>query len=134
MGVQQTRPNFSGKWRLLPDPASAPAPPVPDAPPDLTITQTAQTLHIEQPGARGGTAVTMTYRLDGAEMRQTINRAEVTTTASWDGEALVTTVTGPSANWKDVWTLAGGRLTIATTTPGRTLSFARVYTKIQDPR
>ena len=76
----------------------------------------------------------MTYRLDGAEMRQTINRAEVTTKASWDGEALVTTVTGASANWKDVWTLAGGRLTIATTTPGRTLSFTRVYTKIQDPR
>ena len=103
----------------------------PDAPPDLTITQTADTLRVEQPGARGGSVVTIVYRLDGTETRQTINRADVVTKAAWEGEALVTTVTGAAANWKDVWTLAGARLTIATTTPDRALSFTRVYARIE---
>jgi hypothetical protein len=127
----QAKPNFSGKWRLLPEPGAAPAPAPLVLRPDLTITQTADTFRTEEPGGMGGgSVVTITYKLDGSETRQTINRADVVTKAWWDGEALVTTVTGQTADWKDTWTLAGARLVIATTKPGRTLTLTRTYEKL----
>ena len=125
--VQQARPDFSGKWRLVPEGGAATAPAL-VAPPDLTITQTADTLTTIEP--TGGRTVTMVYKLDGSESRQTVNRADIVTRAAWDGDALVTTVTGPSANWKDTWRLKGTRLTIQTSMPGRELASQRAYDKI----
>jgi hypothetical protein len=72
----------------------------------------------------------MTYKLDGSETRQTVNRAEITTKGWWDGETLVTTVKGPTADWKDVWKLSSGRLVIATSLPGRTLTSTRTYDRL----
>ena len=95
--------------------------------PDLTITQTADTMTTEEPA--GGRVVTMTYKLDGTEMKQTVNRADIVTKASWDGDALVTSVTGQAANWKDVWRLTSGRLSIETSMPGRTLTSSKTYEK-----
>ena len=126
---QEAKPNFSGKWRLLPE-SGAPAVPAPLVlRPDLTITQTTVALTVEQPGGMGG-SVTITYKLDGSETRQVINRAEVVTKAWWDGETLVTTVRGETANWNDAWTFAGPRLVIATTAPGRTILSTRTYEKL----
>jgi hypothetical protein len=128
---RQTKPDFSGKWRLLPEPGAPPAPASLVARPDLTITQTEQTFTTEQPdGGPGGRSVMLTYRLDGSETRQTVNRADVVTKAWWDGESLVTTVTGQAANWKDTWRLIGARLITETTMPGRTLTSTRTYEKI----
>jgi len=130
--VVQAKPNFSGKWRLVPD-SGVPTPPAPNGlpqPPDLTITQTADTLVAEQPGARGGSTVSITYKLDGTEQKQTINRVDCTITASWKGETLVTTVTGPAVNWQDTWHMVGTRLVIDTTVPDRTLKQTRTYERI----
>jgi hypothetical protein len=125
----QPKPDFSGKWKLVPEPGAAAPPAAPLMPPqpDLTISQTADTITTEEPAA--GRTVSVTYKLDGTDMKQVINRADVVTKASWDGDALVTLVTGPAVNWKAVWRLANGRLTIDTTTPGRTLSATKTYEK-----
>ena len=116
----QTRPtDFSGKWVLVTDPAAT-----------LTITQTADTLTVEEPGGpRNPTPVRMTYRLDGADHKQTISRNEVVTRAVWDNGKLITTITSPAANWKDVWALEGDQLTITTSIPDRTVTMTRVYRK-----
>lgn len=125
---QPAKPNFSGKWRLQPESGAAAPPPRLLADADLTITQTADLVTTEE--SAGGRIVRVTYKLDGSETRQTINRAEVVTKAAWDGDALVTTVSGPSANWKDSWRLAGSRLVIETSVPGRTLTSTRTYERL----
>jgi len=125
--AQKPKPDFSGKWRLVSESGAAQAPAL-VVQPDLTITQTADTLTAVEPA--GGRSITMVYKLDGSALSQTVNRAEVVTKASWDGDALVTTVTGQSANWKDVWHLTGTRLTIDTTMPGRELASKRAYDRM----
>lgn len=125
---QQTRPNFSGRWMLVPE---AGEPPAADA---MTVTHDRDYLVIEQlGGASVKVPIKIVYRLDGTEMKQVINRTEVVTTARWDGGKLVTTVTGPSADWQDVWSLEGDRLVIVTTTPGRTWTSTRRYRKNGPP-
>ena len=123
--AQAARPDFSGKWVLVSDPAST-----------LTITQTADTLTVEEPGGpRNPSPVRMTYKLDGSEHKQTISRNEVVTRAVWDNGRLVTTITSPAANWKDVWSLDGNQLTIVTSVPDRAVTMARTYKKASaEPR
>lgn len=122
----EQRPNFAGKWALVPEPGALLAPD--DG--GLTITQDATTLTVEQiGGSRTRVPIKTIYKLDGTETKQTINRADITTKATWDGAKLVTTVSGPSANWKDTWSLEDGRLIIVTTMPERTLTITRTYKK-----
>jgi hypothetical protein len=121
----QPRTNFAGKWTLIPNSGELLA--ADDG--GLTITQDATTLVVEQMGGRTPAPIRTIYKLDGTETKQTINRADITTRAQWDGAKLVTTVTGPSANWKDVWSIQGDRLTIVTTMPERTLTISRTYKK-----
>jgi hypothetical protein len=120
MTTRQTRPpDFSGKWVLVTDPAAT-----------LTVTQTAETLTVEEPGGpRNPSPVRMVYRLDGTEHRQTINRNDVVTRAVWENGKLVTTITSPAANWKDEWSLDGDQLKIATSIPDRTVTMTRIFKK-----
>jgi hypothetical protein len=127
----QVKPNFSGKWRLVLEPGAPPPPAPPGLPtPDLTITQTADTLVAEQPGVRGGSTVSITYKLDGTETKQTINRVDCTITATWKGDSLVTTVTGSAVNFQDTWHMVGAQLVIDTAVPGRTLTQKRTYERM----
>jgi endonuclease/exonuclease/phosphatase family metal-dependent hydrolase len=124
-GAGQARPDFSGTWTVVAEPGDEAA-----GTPDLAVTQTADRLVVEQMSVgRAPVLNRIVYRLDGAEMPQRVNRAEIVTRASWDGATLVTAVTGPSADWRDTWSLEGDRLVIVTTAPGRTLTIRRAYRK-----
>ena len=137
------KPDFSGTWTI--DPASAQAPGGGDGGPRAggggglgngpsTVKQTAEALTIER--TMGDDKVTLTYKLDGAESRNTVmsrggQSVDAMSTAKWDGPKL-TIVTkqemgGQIAESTQVWTMDGGTLTVETTTPRGTRK--RVYKK-----
>ena len=125
----QAKPNFSGKWTIVPDPAAGGRG---GADEELTITQDATALTLEQMSlGRERAMIRLVYKLDGTETPQTISRNQVVTKAVWDGDKLVTTVKGATADWKDVWSLQNGQLVIVTTTPGRTLTITKMFKKSQ---
>jgi hypothetical protein len=117
------KPDFSGTWTL--DPASAPAAggrgggALGNGP--ATVKQTADALTIER--TMGDAMVTLTYKLDGTESRNTMMRdgrsVDSVSTAKWDGPKL-TIVTkqemgGQVTESTQVWTVEGSTLTVETT-------------------
>jgi hypothetical protein len=138
------KPDFSGTWTL--DPASAPAAgggggggggrggeggALGNGP--ATVKQMADALTIER--TMGDAKVTLTYKLDGTESRNTMmgpgQPADSVSTAKWDGPKL-TIVTkremgGQVAEFTQVWTVEGSTLTVETTNAGGTQK--RVYKK-----
>ena len=139
------KPDFSGTWTL--DPASAPAAGGGGGGGDgraggggalgngpATVKQTADALTIER--TMGDAKVTLTYKLDGTESRNTMmgrggQPADSVSTAKWDGPKL-TIVTkqemdGQVTESTQVWTVEGSTLTVETTNARGTQK--RVYKK-----
>ena len=135
------KPDFSGTWTL--DPASAPAAGggggggggrgvLGNGP--ATVKQTAEALTIER--TMGDATVTLTYKLDGTESRNTMigrggESVDSVSTARWDGPKL-TIVTkqemgGQVTESTQVWTVDGSTLTVETTNARGTQK--RVYKK-----
>jgi len=134
------KPDFSGTWTL--DPASAPAAggggggrgggALGNGP--ATVKQTADALTIER--AMGDATVTLTYKLDGTESRNTMmghggQSVDSVSTAKWDGPKL-TIVTkqemgGQVTEFTQIWTVEGSTLTVETTNARGTQK--RVYKK-----
>ena len=133
------KPDFSGTWTL--DPASAPAGgggrgggggALGNGP--ATVKQTADALTIER--TMGDAKVTLTYKLDGTESRNTLmgrggQPADSMSVAKWDGPKL-TIVTkqemeGQVTESTQLWTLDGSALTVETTNARGTQK--RVYKK-----
>lgn len=135
------KPDFSGTWTL--DPASAPAAGggggggggrgvLGNGP--ATVKQTADALTIER--TMGDATVTLTYKLDGTESRNTMvgrggESVDSVSTAKWDGPRL-TIVTkqemgGEVTESTHVWTVEGSTLTVETTNARGTQR--RVYKK-----
>jgi hypothetical protein len=90
---------------------------------DVTITQDASSITIERSGGRGN-AQPVTYKLDGSEQSVQMGRGgEAKVKASWDGNTIVIETTrdfnGNTMTTKDVYSLEGGELVIASTRPGR---------------
>lgn len=136
----QAKPDFSGKWVM--DPASAPAPPA-GAPAggggggrgggrggggfgqEFTAKQDATTLTVMQ--MQGGQEVTLTYKLDGSESKNTVGGRggpqEQVSKAAWDGSKLVITTQlnfgGNTVEQKRTLSMEGGNLVIETVQPGR---------------
>ena len=86
-GLEQTKPDFSGKWTKIP---TAPG----EAVETMTISQTADTLTIEDQSRSG--VIRWVHKLDGSESKNVIKQAnspmehvQVSTT-TWDGDSLVT--------------------------------------------
>jgi hypothetical protein len=135
------KPDFSGTWTL--DPASTPdagggsggrggGGGLGNGP--ATVKQTADALTIER--TMGDVAVTLTYKLDGAQSRNMLmgsagQPADAMSTATWDGSRL-TIVTkqeagGQLSEFTEVWSVAGSTLTVESTTASGTQK--RVYKK-----
>ena len=128
------KPDFSGTWTL--EPASAPAAggggALGNGP--ATVKQTADTLTVER--TMGDTQVTLTYKLDGTDSRNTLTgpsgqQVDSMSNAKLDGPRL-TIVTkmemdGQLSESTQVWTVAGNTLTIETTSARGTQK--RVYKK-----
>ena len=135
------KPDFSGTWTL--DPAGAPAAggggrgggggALGNGP--ATVKQTAAAPTIER--TMGDARVTLTYKLDGTESRNTMmgrggQPADPLSTAKWDGPKL-TIVTkqetdGQLTESTQVWTVEGSTLTVETTNARGTQK--RVYKKL----
>ena len=88
-GLEQTKPDFSGKWTKIP---ASPG----ESVDTMTISQTADTLTIETQSPDG--VVRWVQKLDGSESRNVIKQAKAkppmesvqVSTTTWDGDALVT--------------------------------------------
>jgi hypothetical protein len=117
------KPDFSGTWTLAPAgaPAEGGSGGVLGSGP-ATVRQTADALTIER--TMGDSAVTLTYKLDGSDSRNTIagrdgQSIDSMSTVRWQGPKL-TIVTkqemgGRIAESTDVWTVEGSALTVETT-------------------
>ena len=121
------KPDFSGTWTLDPE-ASGMGAPGGGAPgggggrmggmaAPMTVKQTADTLVTEV--TRGENKITMTYKLDGSESKNTTmgrnGSMETTSTAKWDGNKLVITTKTEQGENTQTWSLANGNLTIERT-------------------
>jgi hypothetical protein len=117
------KPDFSGTWTLAPAgaPAEGRSGGVLGSGP-ATVRQTADALTIER--TMGDSKVTLTYKLDGSDSRNSIvgregESIDSMSTATWQGPKL-TIVTrqemgGRIAESTDVWTVEGSTLTVETT-------------------
>ena len=95
-----------------------------------TVKQTADALVVER--TMGDSKVTLTYRLDGSESKNTMmgrggQPMESVSTTKWDGNKLVITSKVGENESTQVWSLAGNALTIETTSARGTQK--RVYKK-----
>lgn len=128
--MTQEKPNFSGKWTLVPDPGAPKRTRGADGNEELTVTQDAKTLTVEQmSGGDMPVPIKVVYALDEAETKQMVMRSQLVTKAAWEGNRLVLSVTGANVDWKETWSLEDGRLIIATSTPGRNITLKRTYKK-----
>jgi hypothetical protein len=143
----QAKPDFSGTWTLDPDASGigtagggAPGAPPAGAPPagapggggggggrgggggalgnGGTIKQTADTLTIER--QMGDNKVTLTYKLDGTESKNTMmgrggTPMESVSVAKFDGGKLVITTKAGENETTQTWSLAGSVLTVEST-------------------
>ena len=84
-GLEQTKPDFSGKWTKIP---ASPG----ESVDTMTISQTADTLTIETQSPDG--VARWVQKLDGSESRNVIKQAPMDSvqisTTTWDGDSLVT--------------------------------------------
>jgi hypothetical protein len=140
----QAKPDFSGTWTLDPEASGAPAGggggggggrqggALGNGP--STVKQTADTLTIER--TMGENKVTLTYKLDGTESKNTMmgrggTPMESVSTAKFDGNKLVITTKqdmgGQMVETTQTWSLAGSVLTVDST--GGRGPTKRVYKK-----
>ena len=125
--LAQTRPNFAGKWTLVPDPNAAAAGGRGRGMADglgqaFTATQDEKTMTVVSTTQMG--EIKSVYNLDGSETKnpitlggQTVDR---TSKVKWDGAKLIVTSTsnfqGNAAETTQVWSLdAAGTLTVEST-------------------
>lgn len=142
------KPDFSGTWTLDPEASGMPAAgAAPGGAPGgggrgggalgngpSTVKQTADTLTIER--TMGDNKVTVTYKLDGTESKNTMmgrggTPMESTSVAKFDGGKLVITTKqdmgGQMVESTQTWSLAGSVLTVESTNARGTQK--RVYKK-----
>jgi hypothetical protein len=138
------KPDFSGTWTLDPDASGMAAPAgggrgggrgggaLGNGP--STVKQTADALVIER--TMGDNKVTLTYKLDGTESKNTMmgrggTPTEQVSVAKWDGSKLVITTKmdmgGQTVETTQNWSLAGSVLTVESTNARGTQK--RVYKK-----
>jgi hypothetical protein len=140
----QAKPDFSGTWTLDPEASGMAAPAgggggggrgggaLGNGP--ATVKQTANAITIER--TMGDNKVTITYKLDGTESKNTMmgrggTPMESVSTAKWDGGKLTITTKqdmgGQMVESTQNWSLAGNVLTVESTNARGTQK--RVYKK-----
>jgi len=137
----QGKANFSGSWTVDAEKTAAanPAPPAGgggggggraggggggrgggQAGP-MTVKQDATSLSVERQGQNG--PQTTVYKLDGSKQTVTMGQGEATVVAKPEGATIVIETTrdmgGTMATTKQVWSMEGDYLVIASTQPGR---------------
>jgi hypothetical protein len=143
LAFAQAKPDFSGTWTLDPEASqmgqggggqgAGRGGGMMGGP--MTVKQTGDTLVVEQ--VRGENTVTMTYKLDGTQSKNTVPgrggaTSEQVSVAKWSGNTIVITRTqqmgDQSIEITETWAMEGGNLTIASS-GGRGGGVKRVYKK-----
>jgi hypothetical protein len=141
LAFAQAKPDFSGTWTLDPEASqmgqggqgAGRGGGMMGGP--MTVKQTGDTLIVEQ--TRGENKVTMTYKLDGTQSKNTVAGRggatnEQVSVAKWSGNTIVITRTqqmgDQSVEITETWAMEGGNLTIASS-GGRGGGVKRVYKK-----
>ena len=136
----QSHPDFSGKWVL--DPSKSEGPTVPPSS-ELNVTQTPKALTVARnsPGPTGPMTSTLVFQLDGATSTNSVSgngmTVDLSSTAAWDGPALVISTTAPKmqGGFKQTerWSLddGGKQLTVKgdIAVSGQTASVKLVFVK-----
>lgn len=112
LAAQSAHTDFSGKWAL--DPKSVDSPMAPQSA-TMTVTQDAKTIKIDQSisAPSGDQKASLTFNLDGSPSKNTVAaqgmNLELSSTASWEGAALVVKTTadiqGQTLTQTERWTL-----------------------------
>jgi hypothetical protein len=109
--IAQTKPNFSGTWKLNVTKSSFDPLPTPDSRTDV-ITHNDPTLKIDvdQKGGQGDLAATINYTTDGKEATNKVGPLDIKSTLAWEGSNLVVnsklTINDAEVNVKNIWTLS----------------------------
>ena len=127
----QAKPDFSGKWTLVPDPNAAAAPAGPGGGgggrgggggqfcgPECTVAQDGTSLTITRTTQAGETKAV--YKLDGSESKNMQagrgGQTEVVSKAMWDGNKVSVSTTrdlgGTAVTTKTVLSVTGGEMTV----------------------
>lgn len=131
----QAKPNFAGKWTLVPDANSQGGGMMTAA--EMTVAQDDKTVTVTTTGQMG--EIKTLYSLDGKETKSPIefngNSIDRTTKTAWDGNKLVLTTVanfnGQGFETKQVWSLnADGSLAVDSTRPDFQGGGAPVTTKL----
>jgi hypothetical protein len=122
-GFAQSKTDFSGTW--TPEAAAQGGGGGGRGGGPMTVKQTATELSVETQGRNG--AQTRAYKLDGSDSEIQMGQMTGKATAKWDGDKLVITTKTDNGESTQTWSLADGKLSIATT-GGRGPS-TRTYTK-----
>jgi hypothetical protein len=87
----------------------------------MTVKQDGTTLTVERQGQNG--PMTTTYKLDGSKQTVTMGQGEATVVAKPEGATIVIETTqdrgGTMVTTKQVWSMEGEYLVVASTQPGR---------------
>jgi hypothetical protein len=116
--LAQARPDFSGTWTL--DPASAPAARSKGVspPPQLTLTQDANTLTMSWTQEVSGRTTTETLNLDGSESKTRMGSVQK---ATWEANRIVVVIRqnlgGNEIEQRRVFSMDGGNLVIELARP-----------------
>ena len=115
--LAQSKPNFSGTWKLNTSKSDFGPLPAPDSQmnviehndPALKVATTAE-------GAQGKQNFTSTYTTDGKEVTNTRGPQEIKSTVTWDGDKLVVSsklsFQGNDVSLKNVWSLSADGQTL----------------------
>jgi hypothetical protein len=109
--LAQTKPNFSGTWKLNVAKSDFGPLPAPDSRTDV-ITHNEPTIKIDvdQKGGQGDFAGTINYTTDGKEATNHMGPREVKSTLAWEGSNLVVNskllISDAEITVKNVWTLS----------------------------
>jgi hypothetical protein len=109
-----TKPDFSGEWKLEPSKSDFGAMPTPDQVVQK-IAHKDPALEFESTQVDGGSErkLAMTYRTDGTPTKGKVGENEVVSTASWDGNVLAIEsklqIPNRTLTFKERWTMAEDR-------------------------
>ena len=109
--VAQTKPNFSGTWKLNVSKSDFGVLPGPESRTDIIDhNEPAIKINTSQEGSQGKMAATVNYTTDGKEVTNTIGPREIKSTAAWEGSNLVVNsklmFNDSEVTIKNVWTLS----------------------------
>src|SRR5579864_7481673 len=109
--VAQSKPNFSGTWKLNVSKSDFGVLPGPDSRTDvIEHNDPAMKVNSSQEGAQGKIDATLNYTTDGKEVTNHVGPREIKSTVVWEGSNLVVnsklTFQDNDVTIKNVWTLS----------------------------